>query len=667
MIKRLLVTAVLCTLLVACKNPWARLPWFIPNPAAVTVTTYDGVTDDLLTGGNLNDYGTITEPAATDTSSAADLRSKNLASNYNAFVDPLSEGGMGVWWGPTSTEQLGDASDPDPDMGQVAGTEYTALTNTKGINVLLSVQIPDSFDVDNPCIVAAPPSGTRGLYGALASAGDYGLRHGCAVAYNSKGTGEGIHVVGLGKTLAVDNSVVDDDSADALFVADYDPAYSNLTEKTVASSHAHSQQNVEKDWGYYTLQSVEFAFYALNRQFSNNRKGRVKRHGRKKNFTPHNTTVVAASWSNGGRAAIMPAEEDTRGLIDGVVAVEPNTAMGAVDFSIEQGDQSWGPESVGWSLYDYFALGGVYMPCATGTNNNDRCQELYEKGLLTADTLEGQIVEAQQKLIDNGFLMESIELVTNLESNYPRITANYSNSYGRYRISDDLCQVTFTDVSDGTDAGIINTYVGENIVLNPVNLRPGEEGTGFFGLGKDLCFYALSIHGRSELESIDNLYDTYKHDDDAYDRVQGGLAETVMSGDLQGIPTILIQGRSDQVVAPNHGARAYYARNRQVENRDDVVYWEVQNGHHLEMFQFYYNLGIFGPGENPDIAYLNPYFHEAMDQMFAYLADGTPFAPSQVIRTTPGPIGAEMFGPVQDAPGAADAITWAGNTLTIPD
>jgi len=93
----------------------------------------------------------------------------------------------------------------------------------------------------------------------------------------------------------------------------------------------------------------------------------------------------------------------------------------------------------------------------------------------------------------------------------------------------------------------------------------------------------------------------------------------------------------------------------------------VENGHHLEMFQAAYNAGFFGPGRNPDITYLNPYFHEAMDQMFAYLADGTPFAPSQVIRTTPGPIGAEMFGPVQDAPGAADAITWAGNTLTIPD
>ena len=654
MMKQLFVIAALCALSVACGsdsapvNPYDSLPSFISDAASVTVTTYDGVNDDLLTGGNVNADGTITEPAATDNFTTAEVRSKNIASNYNAFVDPLSPDGMGVWWGPTSTEQLGDASDPVPATGQVAGTEYKALTNTKGINVLLSVQIPDSFDVDNPCIVAAPPSGTRGLYGAIASAGDYGLRHGCAVAYNSKGTGEGIHIVGLGKTLAVDNTVVADDSADAMFVAEVDAGYANLSATTVASSHAHSQQNVEKDWGYYTLQSVEFALYALNRQFPI------------ENFIPNNTTVVAASWSNGGRAAIMPAEEDTKGLIDGVVAVEPNTAMGEVDFSIAQGSQSWGPESVGWSLYDYFALGGIYMPCATGTNNNNRCEELQSLGLLTSADPSA----AAQKLIDNGFLMESIELITNLENFYPRITANYSNSYGRYRLSDDLCQVTFAYNGGPADADIINQYVGENIVLDPVNLRAGEDN--MFGLSKDLCFYALSIYGKSELEAA-GLFDTYKHDDEAYDRVQGGLSETVMSGDLQGIPTILIQGRSDQVVAPNHGARAYYARNRQVENRDDVVYWEVENGHHLEMFQFYYNLGAFGPGPNPDITYLNPYFHEAMDQMFTHLADGTPFAPSQVIRTTPGPIGEDMFGPIQDAPGAADAITWADNTLTIPE
>lgn len=656
--KRFFVLTVICSLLAACdggsdSNPYASLPSFIADAASVTVSTYDGDMDDLLTGGNLNADGTIAEPAATDNFTTAQLRAKNIASNYNAFVDPLTSGGMGVWWGPTSTEQLGDASDPVPSVGQVAGTEYKVLTNTRGINVLMSVQIPATFDVDNPCIVAAPPSGTRGLYGAIASAGDYGLRHGCAVAYNSKGTGEGIHLIGLGKTLAVDNSVVADDSVDAMFVAELDAGYSPAA-NAVVSSHAHSQQNVEKDWGYYTLQSVEFALYALNQQFPDN------------DFVPGKTTVVAASWSNGGRAAIMPAEEDTKSLIDGIVSVEPNTAMGDVDFTIAQGGQSWGPESVGWSLYDYFALGGIYMPCATGNPTTvGRCAELKAEGLLSTDTEAEQIAEAKDKLIENGFLPESIRLVYNLESNYPNITANYSNSYGRYKFSDDLCQVTFIDTTDGTDAAIMNKYVGENIVLTPNNIRAGEEGN-LFGLGKDLCFYALSKHGKTELEAA-GLYDTYKHDDEAYDRVQGGLAETVMSGNLQGKPAILIQGRSDQVVAPNHGARAYYAKNRQVEGRDDVVYWEVQNGHHLEMYAYYYNvLGLFGIAPN-NITYLNPYFHEAMDQMFAYLNDGVAFAPSQVIRTTPGPIGEDMFGPVQIAPGAGDAIIWAADTLTIPE
>lgn len=96
MMKQLLVIAALCALSVACGsdsapvNPYDSLPSFISDAASVTVTTYDGVNDDLLTGGNVNADGTITEPAATDNFTAAEVRSKNIASNYNAFVDPLS-------------------------------------------------------------------------------------------------------------------------------------------------------------------------------------------------------------------------------------------------------------------------------------------------------------------------------------------------------------------------------------------------------------------------------------------------------------------------------------------------------------------------------------------------------------------------------------------------
>ena len=60
-------------------------------------------------------------------------------------------------------------------------------------NVTLMVQIPASFSLDAPCIVTAASSGSRGVYGAIATAGEWGLKHGCAVAYTDKGTGNGAH------------------------------------------------------------------------------------------------------------------------------------------------------------------------------------------------------------------------------------------------------------------------------------------------------------------------------------------------------------------------------------------------------------------------------------------------------------------------------------------
>src|SRR2546428_13439883 len=75
------------------------------------------------------------------------------------------------------------------------------------------VQVSDSFDPNNSCIVTAASSGSRGVYGAIATAGEWGLKHGCAVADTDKGSGMGVD--------DVQNNTVDlmggtrDDAADA--------------------------------------------------------------------------------------------------------------------------------------------------------------------------------------------------------------------------------------------------------------------------------------------------------------------------------------------------------------------------------------------------------------------------------------------------------------------
>ena len=52
----------------------------------------------------------------------------------------------------------------------------------------MMVQIPDTFDPTNPASSPRTSSGSRGVYGAIGTAGEWGLKHGCAVAYTDKGT-----------------------------------------------------------------------------------------------------------------------------------------------------------------------------------------------------------------------------------------------------------------------------------------------------------------------------------------------------------------------------------------------------------------------------------------------------------------------------------------------
>ena len=57
----------------------------------------------------------------------------------------------------------------------------------------MAVQIPDSFNPAAPCIVLGPSSGSRGVYGAIATASEWGLKRGCAVALTDAGKGVGLY------------------------------------------------------------------------------------------------------------------------------------------------------------------------------------------------------------------------------------------------------------------------------------------------------------------------------------------------------------------------------------------------------------------------------------------------------------------------------------------
>src|SRR5215468_8664806 len=396
----------------------------VPSSAAarddVIHTHYDGVTNDLLTAGLGKDgLGSATPPGFADplNPTVEELRRLAIYNNYRALIDPTPGGGYGTLYGP-NVKADGTVT---AEQGKIAGDEY--ITFEKGShdqNVTMMVQIPDSFDPANACIVAAPSSGSRGVYGAIATAGEWGLKHGCAVAYTDKGTGTGAHdlqnnTVNLIRGERADAAAAGDDSN---FTADIKAseraAFNAAWPNRFAFKHAHSQQNPEKDWGRHTLQAIEFAFFVLNEKFGDRHHERpIKR---------SNTIVIASSASNGAGAAIAAAEQDKEGLIDGVAVSEPQIQpRQAHGLAIQRGSNP--PfNGGGKALYDYFTLANMLQPCArlapsvadspgialvNATLAANRCAALKAKGVLSASSTTDQANEALAMLRGAGWEPES--------------------------------------------------------------------------------------------------------------------------------------------------------------------------------------------------------------------------------------------------------------------
>ncbi|MEP6657232.1 MAG: 3-hydroxybutyrate oligomer hydrolase family protein, partial [Betaproteobacteria bacterium] len=624
----------------------------------ITKMTYDGTSDDLLTGG-LGKSGlqgtapTIANPTAP---TAAELRRLALYINYRALVDVNKPtGGYGTLYGPNidvkGNDTLGE--------GKIAGTEYLAYADdgTGKLNVTLMVQVPNSFSKDKACIVTAASSGSRGVYGAIGTAGEWGLKHGCAVAYIDKGTGMGVHDL-AGNTVNLQNGLRADAASagkssnftaalTAAELASFNAAFPNR----IAFKHAFSQQNPEKDWGRNTLDAVRLAFFVLNEQFSdkfNNGSSKVQ-------IKPDNTIVIASSVSNGGAAAIAAAEQDTEGLIDGVAVGEPvlellpNPAL-----TVRRGTTSL----VGGArpLYDYYSLANLYRPClslsarAAGSHGvaavlpvpaiaANRCAALKARGLLTKTTLAEQADESLDILIAAGWQPES-NLNHGVEWTQGTIAVltGYAFAYGRFSVNDNLCGLSYAGVdAAGQPAPLSATALAQ--IFGTGNGVPPISGVQIINnnsVGGPIN-HLISVSPSTGLQdyNIDGavcLRNLWTGTDANAVRVQTGVKETVRSANLRGKPAIIVAGRSDGHVPVNFNERPYFGQNKIVEgSASKLSYIEVLNAQHFDAFID--NAAV--PGF--DVAYvpLHYYFIMAMDKVYANLTQSAPLPPSQVVRATP--------------------------------
>ena len=671
---------------------------------AIVTASYDGSADDLLTAGLGKTGLGGAAPAVVDPAkpTPAELRKLAIFNNYRAILDISAAGGYGTLYGP-NVDSKGVITTSE---GKIAGTEHIAYSDdgTGKQNITMLVQVPATFNPASPCIVTGTSSGSRGIYGAIGSSGEWGLKNGCAVAYTDKGTGSGIHDL-QNNTVSLQNGTRADAAAagkNSIFTANLSAAelaaFNTATPNRFAVKHAHSQQNPEKDWGKWTLQSVEFAYFVLNEKY-----GDLARDGvtRLKKLAPGNTIVIASSVSNGAGAALAAAEQDTQGLISGIAVAEPEVQLAPDSrLSVKRGASTL--VGTGKPLYDYFTLANLLQPCAAlvsptanafNTTANtpassaiatNRCSALKANGLVTGTTTAEQAASALAALLAAGWEPESNVLQA---SHYSFATLavglTYANTYGRFSVKDNVCGYSFAATGAAgsaapgapvpASANALATSFGTSNGVPPIN----PVGIGIINNlsqgGPLLDAASLSSGGVQDYNAAGALClrELFTGTSANAVRVRQGVSEVVRSANLRGKPALIVQGRADTLLPVAFTGRPYYGMNQIVEGTNSKLsYIEVANAQHFDAF-----LGF--PGYAERMVPLHRYFIQAMDLMYANLKTGAALPASQVVRTVPrglsgvgtaaNPISAANVPPIQTAPAAADRITFANNVLVIAD
>ncbi|MDF7667587.1 3-hydroxybutyrate oligomer hydrolase family protein [Orbaceae bacterium ESL0727] len=654
---------------------------------------YDGDRDDLVTAGI--GFTTLSSQAITPTfanpkePTVQELRKAKLA----RYID--TQTGEGSLYGFRTKE-----STPLFD-GKFAGSEIIAYTDDND-DVGMLLQIPLDFNKEKPCIVAVPSIDSDGLYNAkdVQIRGIWGLRHHCAVVYNDKGLGNGIYEIATGRGFTL-TGTVDTDNLPFSPLINNRAAFSAKYPHRYAIKQLHSKQNPESKWGNYVLKSIDFAFYALNKQFSENEQTKINKNDSNKNnankdsFNKDNTIVLVYGATDGGGAALKAGELDKNGVIDGIVAVNPQIYPTAptqkkATLSIQYGT-SGKTKLDTKSIADYSTYAALYIPCAVPAIMNahpdtyvpyadyyifsqNRCDALKSAKLLTTTKPE----EALQKLHDYGWTPDmDIQLPYFYYKTSIGLPYQYISEYGRYDVTDNMCsysvasthanrlfnqgdieplsEVSFEQLWSKANGSLPLWRDNDATVLDLVNNQdanaPRRE---FFSTSKNSKYIDYNTQGAICLR--DNLQKA---------RVQKGLNEVSASGNLNGIKTFIVHGKNNVKQLPDYTSRAYVALNSIVEGKNSKLrYIEVDNSSYLD-------------GLIPFDSQLLPidyYGESAMDWLWSNLTKQTTLPESQVVHAkarggkngvVPATTTVNLV-PIMQSPDRKNTIKKENGTLFLP-
>ncbi|TNY29659.1 3-hydroxybutyrate oligomer hydrolase family protein [Thermomonas haemolytica] len=567
----------------APSNQEAR-PMFSP----IRITEHRG-DDDLLTAGlGLQGLRALVPPAFAEAAhpTPSELRRRAIWSNWRGIADLAPGGGYGELYGSTAA---------------VPGREFSAYARLSGARQphRVLVQLPDDFDARKRCVVVTASSGSRGIYGAIAVVGAWGLPRGCAVAYTDKGTGTDYFDLDAGQGIALDGTVAvaGDDAALAF-------APTPASGHGVAFKHAHSQDNPEADWGRHLKQAAQFALSVLDAQFP-----------QQAPFTFANTRIIAVGISNAG-GAVLRAAEDPEPWLDAAVAGEPSVLV-----------DGHGARA----LYDYASEAALLMPCALPQLGipalpglEMRCAALAARGVISGATFDAQQKDALARLraagwSDAGLRAGAISVGFDL---WRAIAVAYASAYGRYPHDAHPCGYRYAAL--GADLAPRAATEAERAAwwADASGIPPGAgvaivdpQPPADLGLTGLQCLRGLWTGEGADAR-----------------RVRQGIAEIRAAPPRAGLPLVVVHGSDDGLVPPAFSSAPYVAMAKSAGR--DVRYWQVRNAQHFDAF-----LGL--PHMAAAYLPLLPYVYTALDRVEAYL-DGKAALPEDAVIATVPRMGAPL-------------------------
>jgi hydroxybutyrate-dimer hydrolase len=553
---------------------------FLTSP--VRETAHRG-SDDLLSAGlglaGLRGASFMFADPALPT--APELRRRAIQSNWKGIADLGPLGGYGEIYGA---------------VPNVPGREYQTFARIPGARSPHRVltQIPDSFDAKARCLIVTASSGSRGIYGAIALAGAFGLARGCAVAYTDKGAGTGYFDCATVTGVALDGTR----AAAGTTALDFEPDV-YTAESGIAIKHAHSGDNPEQDWGRHLLQAARFGLAMLDRA-----RPEIAP------FTPGNTRIIAVGLSNGGAAVLQAAGLDDEGWLDAAIAIAPNVTV----------------PGRGRALYDYATEAGLLMPSALLDARFEPVPFARSQlaawhgriaGLLAAD-LPAQPADALARLHASGWNDAAIATAaaTTAFDLWRAFAITYGSAYARRSVGRMPGGFRFA-ASDNASAPARPATAAERAAwwADAIGIPPGA---GVFINEPPSPAAALGDPADPTLPGQLGLRDLWIGDDVDGRCMRGSVAACAVSLPRAELPVFVIHGREDGLIAATFSSDAYVEWLR--ENGRYPIYWPLAHAQHFDSF-------LALPGFGDRYVPLMPYAYAALERAWTNVVAGAPLRP----------------------------------------